>query len=72
MNISADSLYLALSGATLDELVKPSLRAEWDSLKTQWFPRTDTPEHAAHDRRTTGNLSVIILHNINVYCFYIV
>ena len=42
----------------MDELVKPHLRTEWDRLKSQWFPRTDTPEHAAYDRRTPGLFKV--------------
>ena len=49
-----DSVYLALSAETLDELVKPELREEWNTKKHQWFPRTDTQENAAFDRRTPG------------------
>ena len=45
---------MALSGETLDELVKPELKEEWEQIKHQWFPRTDTPENAAYDRRTPG------------------
>lgn len=47
-------MYLALSGETLDELVKPELKDEWQRIKYLWFPRVDTPENAAFDRRTPG------------------
>ncbi len=43
---------MAISAPNLDEVVKPELKEEWNAIKTQWFPRTDTPEHAAFDRRT--------------------
>jgi hypothetical protein len=46
---------MALAGDTLDELVKPNLRAEWTNSKIDWFPRSDTPENAAYDKRTPGN-----------------
>jgi len=45
---------MALAAETLDELVRPDQRAEWNLVKLQWFPRTDTPEHAAYDKRTPG------------------
>ena len=45
---------MAISAPTLDELVKPEKKAEWDLIKNEWFPRTDTLEHAAFDRRKPG------------------
>ena len=45
---------MSISAPTLDELVKPEKKADWDLLKDEWFPRTDTPEHAAFDRRKPG------------------
>lgn len=53
---SSDSLYLSLSAATLDELVKPHLKVEWEREKDKWFPRTDTPENRAFDKRKPGKL----------------
>lgn len=50
-NFFADSLYMALSGQTLDELVKPHLRLEWESAKKKWFPSN---ENYAHDLREPG------------------
>lgn len=47
---------MALSGEKLDDLIKPELREEWDVVKAAWFPRTDTPESAAYDKRTPGEL----------------
>ena len=45
---------MAISAPTLDELVKPELKSEWDNTKNECFPRTDTPHHPAIDRRTPG------------------
>ena len=45
---------MALSAETLDELVKPELKEEWNAKKHQWFPRTDSEENAAFDKRTPG------------------
>lgn len=50
----SDSLYMAISGATLDDIVKPHLKDEWNIVKEQWFPRVDTAEHRAYDVRTPG------------------
>ena len=54
VEMDTDSFYLALSAATLDELVKPHLREEWRLVKEKWFPRTDSPENEAYDKRTPG------------------
>lgn len=32
--------------------MKPELREEFERDINNWFPRTDTPEHKAHDKRT--------------------
>ena len=50
----SDSLYMALSGRSIDELVKPELKSEWLAEKSNWFPRTDTRENALFDSRTPG------------------
>jgi hypothetical protein len=49
-----DSLYLALSGNTLDELIKPGLRTEFEREKNQWLPRSEPESARKHDRRTPG------------------
>ena len=48
---SSDSLYMALSGSSLEEVVKPELRGEWESEKKIWFPSL---ENYAHDLREPG------------------
>ena len=53
-------MYLALSGETLDELVKPHLQNEWHQNKHLWFPKVDTPENAAYDRRTPGTCKKLL------------
>ena len=63
--IFTDSLYLALSGETLDELVRPELKEEWEANKHKWFPRTDTPDNIDYDRRKPG---IYFNHFIKVEC----
>ena len=43
-----DSLYMALSGDSLDEIVRPELREQWEASKWDWFPKT------AWEKRTPG------------------
>ncbi len=47
---------MALSGQKLDDLVKPGMEKEWEEVKRSWFPRTDTPENHAYDKRTPGKM----------------
>ena len=42
---------MALSGRTLDELVKPQLKTEWEVAKKEWFPSSD---NYAYDLREPG------------------
>ena len=37
-----------------DELIKPALRNEFEKDKINWFPRTDTKENKAFDKRKPG------------------
>ena len=52
---------MALSGETLDDVVREDMRDEWSSVKRQWFPRTDTKENIAYDKRTPGELCLVLL-----------
>ena len=45
---------MALSTNTLDEAVRPELFSEWLEVKKLWFPREDTIENIAYDKRTPG------------------
>ena len=45
---------MALSGDTLDDVVRDEMRDQWSLVKTKWFPRTDTKENIAYDKRTPG------------------
>ena len=45
---------MALSGESVESLVKPELREAFEADKANWFPRTDTPEHRAYDKRKPG------------------
>jgi hypothetical protein len=52
--MDTDTAYIAFSADTLEEVIKPNLRQLYDIGKKSWFPRTDTPEHTAYDKRTPG------------------
>ena len=52
--MDTDPAYIAIAGQSVESLVKPELREEFEADKANWFPRTDTPEHKAYDKRTTG------------------
>ena len=56
--MDTDSAYIAISGESVESLVKPELRVEFDQDKCNWFPRTDTPEHKAYDKRKPGLFKV--------------
>ncbi len=58
IEMDTDSLYFALSGNSLDELVKPELRAQYYKEKYDWFPDNRTPESKAITRRTPGLFKV--------------
>ena len=71
-----DSAYVALSGPSVESLVEPELRVEYEKEKSNWFPRTDTPEHKAFDKRTPGLFKeewsgegIIGLSSKTYYCF---
>ena len=56
--MDTDSAYIAIAGESVESLVKPKLKAEFEVDKCNWFPRTDTPEHKAYDKRTLGLFKV--------------
>ena len=58
MYMDTDSMYMAITKDKFDDLVKPSMREEYEKDKCNWFPRDDTPEHAAYDKRTAGLFKV--------------
>ena len=71
-----DSAYNTISGDSVESLVKPELREEFQQNKCNWFPRTDTREHKAYDKRTPGLFKVeweregiIGLCSKTYYCF---
>ena len=56
--MDTDSVYIAIAGNSVESLVKPELREEFQQGKCNWFPRTDTAEHRAYEKRTTGLFKV--------------
>ena len=52
--MDTDSAYVALSGESVDDLIKPELRAEYERVKFAWFPRDYNAEVSAFDKRTPG------------------
>ena len=58
VEMDTDSLYMAISADTIEEVVKPDLLSEWVANKHKWFPRTDTEENFQYDKRTPGLFKV--------------
>ena len=56
--MDTDSEYIAIAGNSVENLVKPELRAEFERDVNNWFPRTDTAEHKAYDKRKPGLFKV--------------
>lgn len=76
LEMDTDSAYVALSAKNLDDIIKPELRMEYEAQKHLWFPREDTEEHAAFDKRTPGLFKVewqgegfVGLCSKSYYCF---
>ena len=74
--MNMDSVYIAISGDNEESSLKPELKAEFEQDKCNWFPRTDTAEHKAYDKRTSGLLKVewegqgiVGLCSKTYYCF---
>jgi hypothetical protein len=44
----------SLFATSLEEMVKPEMQQRFRMEKKNWFPRDDTPEHAAYVKRTPG------------------
>ena len=53
MYMDTDSAYMALTD-DFENLVKPELRNEFVKNRNTWFPRTDTNENKAFDKRKPG------------------
>ena len=75
-SMDTDSAYMALSAETLEDVIKPELRQRYANEKKNWFPRDDTPEHAAYDKRTPGLFKeeysgdgIIALCSKTYFCF---
>ena len=56
--MDTDSAYIAIAGDSVESLIKPELRAQFEQDKCNWSPRTDTPVHKAYDKRTPGLFKV--------------
>ena len=52
--MDTDSTYITITGNSVECLVEPELITKFEQDKCNWFPRTDTPERKAHDKRTSG------------------
>jgi hypothetical protein len=74
--MDTDSAYIAISGDSVESLVRPQLRNEFEQDKHNWFPRTDTSANKAYDKRTPGLFKeewsgdgIICLSSKTYYCF---
>jgi hypothetical protein len=53
MYMDTDSAYMALAG-DFENLIKPEMMQQFEIDKDNWFPRTDTEENKAFDKRKPG------------------
>ena len=75
--MDTDSTYIAIAGQSVERLVEPELRGEFEADKANWFPQTETPEHKAYDKRIPGlfnkeewsGAGIIGLSSKTYYCF---
>ena len=74
--MDTDSAYIAIAGPSVESLVRRELRGEFEKDKANWFPRTDTLENKAYDKRTPGLFKeewsgegIIGLSSKTYYCF---
>ncbi|XP_078681482.1 uncharacterized protein LOC144916278 [Branchiostoma floridae x Branchiostoma belcheri] len=74
--MDTDSAYIAISADRLEDVIKPHMRERYENEKHLWFPRTDTPENAAYDKRTPGLFKeewagdgIVGLCSKTYYCF---
>ena len=74
--MDTDSDYIAIAEQSVESLVKSELREEFKADKANWFPRTNSPEHKAYDKRTPGlfkeewsRAGIIGLSSKTYYCF---
>ena len=74
--MDTDSAYLAISGDSLEDVVKPELKEEFQQSKHLWLGRDDTEEHVLYDNRTPGLFKleyegdgIIALASKMYYCF---
>jgi hypothetical protein len=58
IEMDTDSAYLALSGAKLDDVIKPHMKEEYEKDKYNWFPNETTKELKAYNKRTPGLFKV--------------
>lgn len=58
VEMDTDSLYLALSKPTLEEVIRPEMMVEFLKDQENWFPNEATPELAAYHKRTPGLFKV--------------
>ena len=74
--MDTDSLYMAISSEKLEDIARPGLRNQFIQDHHNWFPRNDTPENRAYDKRTPGLFKeewsgdgCIALNSKTYYCF---
>lgn len=74
--MDTDSAYTTITGNSVESLVRPKLMVEFEQDKCNCFPRTDTPERNAYDKRTPGlfkveweDQGIVGLCSKTYYCF---
>ena len=48
--MDTNSTYIAISGESVEDLVKPEMMHEFEIDKSNWFPQADIVEHGKYDK----------------------
>ncbi|XP_066278985.1 uncharacterized protein [Branchiostoma lanceolatum] len=74
--MDTDSAYIAISADRFEDVIKPNMLDEYKKEKHLWFPRTDTQQNAAFDKRKPGLFKeewsgdgIVGLCSKTYYCF---
>lgn len=58
IEMDTDSAYMAITSKSINDIIKPSMREQWEKERYDWFPDNRTPESKAYQRRTPGLFKV--------------
>ena len=58
VQMDTDSLYMGITGESIETMIKPEMQAQFELEKYDWFPDNTTEESAAFNKRVPGLFKV--------------